>query len=777
MLEAPFPSDEQQRLAVLRNLHILDTPPEERFDRITRTAQRLFNAPIVLISLIDAQRQWFKSCQGLPVSETPRSISFCSHAILADTPLIIPDVLLDPRFADNPLVTGEPLIRFYAGQPLVAADGSKLGTLCIIDRAPRQFGEQDIAALRDLASWAADELNAVELNEALIKKHDSETRLRSVLDSVMDGIVTLDDAGTIDSCNPAVERMFDLSSGEIVGRSFSVLMPEPYGVLYGAYLADYLATGQARLIGMPQEAEGQRADGARFPIEFGISEVSSNGQRLFIVVLRDISERKRIDRMKSEFISTVSHELRTPLTSIRGSLGLISGGAAGEVSEQTKLLVDIAYKNSERLARIVNDILDTEKIESGKMDLTIKPLDITALVEQSLEANSGYAQQFEVKLSLESSLPGVLVAADSDRLMQVLANLLSNAAKFSPANDSVAVNIIRHNQMVRVSVRDHGPGIPDEFRARLFQKFAQADGSDGRRRGGSGLGLSITKALIEKMHGRIGFDTELGAGTTFYFDLPEWTGAAPLEPPLDSSPRVLICENDPDVAALLSGILEQGGFECDIALSAAQAKELLAQRGYSAMTLDILLPDEDGIKLLQELRANKATQDLPVVVVSMVAEQGSDEINGAAFGVIDWISKPFNPLRLTMAVNRAATLSGGSRPRILHVEDDRIISKLVATLLRDVAEVIQSSNLRDAQQRLAQEHFDLVLLDLTLPDGSGLELLPHLGMPPTPVIVFSAKDAPRGLTRNVLSTLVKSTTNNQDLLDTIRSALKHPAVA
>ncbi len=777
MLEPPFPPDEQQRLAVLRSLRILDTPPEERFDRITRTAQRLFNVPIALISLIDAQRQWFKSCQGLPVSETPRSISFCGHAILADIPLIIPDALLDPRFADNPLVTGEPLIRFYAGQPLIAADGSKLGTLCIIDRAPRQFGEQDIAALCDLAAWAADELNAVELNEALIKKHDSETRLRSVLDSVMDGIVTLDEKGMIDSCNPAVERMFGLAAEEIVGRSFSVLMPEPYGVLYGAYLTDYLATGQARLIGVPQEAEGQRGDGARFPIEFGISEMDSNGQRLFIAVVRDISERKRIDRMKNEFISTVSHELRTPLTSIRGSLGLISGGAAGEVSEQTKLLVDIAYKNSERLARIVNDILDTEKIESGEMDLIIKPLDITALVEQALEANSGYAQQFEVKLVLESSLPGVLVGVDNDRLMQVLANLLSNAAKFSPINGAVAVRIARHNQMVRVSVNDHGPGIPDEFRARLFQKFAQADNSDARRSGGSGLGLSITKALIEKMHGRIGFDTGPAAGTTFYFDLPEWTGAVPLALSPDSSPRVLICEDDPDVAALMRDILERGGFECDIALNAAQAKQLLAQRGYSAMTLDILLPDEDGIKLLQELRANKATQNLPVVVVSMVAEQGSSEINGAAFGVVDWLSKPFHPLRLTMAVNRAATLSGGMRPRILHVDDDRIILKLVAGLLHDVAEVIQSANLRDAQQRLANERFDLVLLDLTLPDGSGLELLPHLGMPPTPVVIFSAKDVPRGLTLNVLGTLLKSTTSNQNLLDTVRLALKHPAAA
>ncbi|MEO6697747.1 MAG: ATP-binding protein, partial [Gammaproteobacteria bacterium] len=674
MLELPLPPDEQRRLATLRSLHILDTPPEERFDRITRTAQRLFNVPIALVSLIDSNRQWFKSCQGLSVSETPRGISFCGHAILADTPLIIPDALLDPRFSDNPLVTGEPRIRFYAGQPLVAADGSRLGTLCIIDQRPRHLGEQEIAALRDIAAWAADELNAVELNEALINKHDSETHLRTVLDNVMDGIITLNEQGVIESCNFAAERIFEYSPSELTGCSFKLLMPEPYGTLYTMYLTDYLNVGQAKIMGVAQEAEGKRKDGSTFPIEFGISEVRLAEQRLFIIVVRDISERKKIERMKNEFISTVSHELRTPLTSIRGSLGLISGGVAGEIPEQAKLLVDIASKNSERLSRLINNILDVEKIESGKMDFTFGPVDITVLVEQALEANVGYGQQFAVEFVLENAVPGAKVGADSDRLMQVLTNLLSNAAKFSPEHSTVTVVILRHDAMIRVSVRDLGPGIPAEFHSRIFQKFAQADNSDGRHRGGSGLGLNISKALIEKMHGRIGFETEPGAGTTFYFDLPEWTGEEPETLSAQEAPqRVLICEDDPDVAGLLSEILRQGGFESDIALDAAQAKQLLDQHTYAAMTLDILLPGEDGIELLKELRTRKDTQELPVVVVSMIADQSSDAINGAAFGVIDWINKPFNPLRLTMAVNRAAALMRGGKPRILHVENDRII--------------------------------------------------------------------------------------------------------
>ncbi len=578
MLEPPLPPDEQQRLTTLRSLHILDTPPEERFDRITRTAQRLFDVPIALISLIDINRQWFKSCQGLSVSETPRSLSFCGHAILADNPLIVSNALLDPRFADNPLVSGGPGIRFYAGQPLSAADGSRLGTLCIIDQRPRQLSDRDVLALRDLAAWAADELNAVELNEALINKHDSETRLRTVLDNVMECIITLNQQGGIESCNVAVERIFGYSHGELTGNSFKLLMPEPYGTLYTMYLTDYLSTGQAKILGITQEAEGKRKGGSTFPMEFGISEVKLAEQRIFIVVARDISERKKIDRMKNEFISTVSHELRTPLTSIRGSLGLISGGAAGEIPEQARLLVDIASKNSERLTRLVNDILDVEKIESGKIDFVIGPVDVAPLVEQTLEANAAYGDQLGVKFAFQNSLPGIKAGADSDRLMQVLTNLLSNAVKFSPENGTVTVTVAQHSGMIRISVQDRGPGIPHEFRSRIFQKFAQADASDGRCNSGSGLGLNIAKALVEKMCGSIGFDSKPGVGTTFYINLPEWQGKGPEAAAADDIPqRVLICENEPDIVALLSETLRQGGFESDIAADAAQAKILLGQ--------------------------------------------------------------------------------------------------------------------------------------------------------------------------------------------------------
>ena len=239
----------------------------------------------------------------------------------------------------------------------------------------------------------------------------------------------------------------------------------------------------------------------------------------------DVTELKRLDRMKSEFVSTVSHELRTPLTSIRGSLGLISGGLAGQLPDAVKNLVDIARSNCERLTRLINDILDIEKIESGKMRLDLQVVQLKPLLLQALAATEGFGAAQHVGLNLVSLAAGddLRVNADSDRLTQVLTNLLSNAMKFSPPGVPVEVRVLRTGTRVRVEVSDRGPGIPEEFRKRIFQKFSQADSSDTRQKGGTGLGLNIARAIIERLGGSMGFDTEAGVGTTFFFELPEWT--------------------------------------------------------------------------------------------------------------------------------------------------------------------------------------------------------------------------------------------------------------
>ncbi len=240
-----------------------------------------------------------------------------------------------------------------------------------------------------------------------------------------------------------------------------------------------------------------------------------------IVVVTDISHFKEIDRVKSEFISTVSHELRTPLTSIKGALGIVASGVAGELTDEASSLIDIANTNSERLINLINDILDTEKLESGGLELQLRPLDIRNTIEKVTSSLKSYADEYNVEMILEPEVDHIVfIEGDEDRLIQALSNLISNAIKFSPAGDAVIIELTADDELMRVSVTDNGPGIADDFHEKLFEKFTQADSSDSRQKGGTGLGLSITKNIVESHNGVIGFNSTLGKGATFYFDLP-----------------------------------------------------------------------------------------------------------------------------------------------------------------------------------------------------------------------------------------------------------------
>ena len=225
--------------------------------------------------------------------------------------------------------------------------------------------------------------------------------------------------------------------------------------------------------------------------------------------------------MKHEFVSVVSHELRTPLTSIQGSLALLNAGVTGELPPRARSMVSIGLQNSERLLRLINDILDMEKIESSKMEFAFEPLSVHGLIERAVAENRAFLDQYKLRIKVEhAAAADVEVRGDSGRLMQVLANLLSNAAKYSPEGGVITVGADAAEEAVRIWVKDEGPGIPDSFHERIFQKFSQADASDTRQKSGTGLGLSITKAIVERHGGTIGFKTADRAGTTFYFDLP-----------------------------------------------------------------------------------------------------------------------------------------------------------------------------------------------------------------------------------------------------------------
>jgi len=658
-MRAPeLPANESARQATLDQLRILDTPPEARFDRLTRMAARLLNVPIALISLIDQDRQWFKSCVGLDVSETPRSISFCGHAILDRQPLVIEDTWEDTRFCDNPLVTGAPNIRFYAGTPLHSADGHALGSLCVIDRKPRTLSEEDRQFLRDLADCAEEQISARELaihhrEQELEQQNESLVMLKQLADMVPGGLYQFrrypdghmsfpfssmgiertlgvsrkqarDNATALFQIInpddlPAVKASVDesasqlstwsiqfrvrgqegrwrwieghstpqkLSDGSIIWHGYlediddkkramlSLKESEqqlrrlfelaPSGILLSDYLTseiidvnaamlkstgygkdEFLKLDYRKLLApdhisrRTEALEQLRQTGYFGPIEQNVIDRKgviypviihsmlirdSAGRKLLWVLMEDISERKKIERMKNQFVSTVSHELRTPLTSITGAIGLLAGGAAGALPAKAQDMMAIAKRNARQLATLINDLLDMEKLVAGKLDIHLERQPLQPLLEQAVTTNQAYGAQRKITINPVSGLPETEVLVDGRRLLQALNNLISNAIKFSP--DSGRVNLsVRHElsegkPTVMIGVEDSGQGVPVAFRDQIFQRFAQADSSDTRSQGGTGLGLAITRELINVMGGEVGFESLPGQGATFWIRLP-----------------------------------------------------------------------------------------------------------------------------------------------------------------------------------------------------------------------------------------------------------------
>ncbi len=936
------------RQRALDETGLLDAGAEERFDRITRLACHTFSVPIALVSLIDRDRQWFKSRQGLDVTETPRSVSFCGHTIHESKPLIVEDTLADERFVDNPLVTDAPGIRFYAGAPLHTESGCRLGTLCLIDRKPRSFDSTQVALLKELAGMVEDLIqadtrhlrHATVMQEQIQASHDEMTSLLNNMPGVTyrcladdhrtmlymsrqvetvsgypaddlignqrvsyAGLIHRDDAPT---CHEAVKKaMADnsewhveyrvrhrtkgwrwvedrgrcmrgdpdhpallegfivditrehdalqqleqhhsalmllndiafsaqgsldgkiahalkkargylsadlailsqiegtiytvarvdaradspinagqqfalgdtwcdlLMSGEesqgtrecfipdasqaeyhkhpcyqvnplgsyagvvveVDGRPWGTLnvsssrirpqgyddseklflrllaswvsevltnglgqdrlkklmaelpgivyqfrqfpdgrmvfpfssprIEELYGlspdqaaqdanpafgrihpedlpavnasiehsaqtladweatyrvgradrgyrwisghanperlrdgsILWHGYLQDIHEQQQARLaleqsearlrglfefspIGIalndlesgqfidfnhaliaptgytrdefvqlsywdvtpeqylqdeekalaelrkngrygPFEKECIRQDGSRYPVRLqGMLSKELDGRQVIWSLVEDISERRKLDKMKGQFIATVSHELRTPLTSIKGSLGLLAGGAVGELPEKARTLLATAERNTRRLMLLINDLLDMEKLVAGKMSMNLQRQALGPLLNDAIDAVSEYRHSHNVDIQTPVEWPAVDVNVDGPRLIQALTNLLSNAMKFSPEAEPVDVSVVQHGDRVEICIRDHGPGVSSEFQERLFQRFSQADATDSRKLPGTGLGLAITREICQQLGGQVGYRDAEGGGASFYIQL------------------------------------------------------------------------------------------------------------------------------------------------------------------------------------------------------------------------------------------------------------------
>ena len=354
-----------------------------------------------------------------------------------------------------------------------------------------------------------------EVESSLLK---IETRQRAIMQTMIDALIIFDSNGFIDSFNPAAEKLFGYSENDMMGDNIAFLIEEFSGVKELRESIELMF--ELGIIGKTKECVAIKCNGSQFPVDISISEIELGNEKFFSAVIRDVSDRKQMDKLKKDFITTVSHELRTPLTSIRGSLGLLCGGIIADIPKKALDLIQVANNNCERLIFLINDILDIEKATSGQMAFEFKTFNLKNLVEQSIGNNASYATQYNVSYKLIEEAKDLAVDVDEHRFQQIMSNLLSNAAKFSIPESSVDIIINFQNELVEIDVKDYGQGIPDKFKENIWNKFTQADTSTTREKGGTGLGLAISKTLTEAMHGTISFTSKEGEGSTFQLRLP-----------------------------------------------------------------------------------------------------------------------------------------------------------------------------------------------------------------------------------------------------------------
>src|SRR5271155_2928510 len=465
-----------------------------------------------------------------------------------------------------------------------------------------------------------------------------------------------------------------------------------------------------------------------------------------------LTQRSELDTLKDEFISTVSHELRTPLTSIRGALGLLSSGIIGDVDAKAQNLLRIAVTNTDRLIRLINDILDLERMESGRAPLQIRRCSLRELAQQAIDTMTAMADSNTVHLDLapataaQAAYPEALFFdGDADRILQVLTNLLSNAIKFSPPASTIRVHTEATSDSILLKIVDEGRGIPTDKLDSIFDRFQQVEPSDARQKGGTGLGLAICRSIVQQHSGSIWAQRNLSVGTTLYVMLPRTTRSTDMSAPAPVQPQgegaIMVCDDDASIRAIVSEHLSRQGYTVVEATSGEQCLVLAAECHVEAILLDLYMPGLSGWETLQRLRNNPITANIPVVVLSVLSSTLRPQLAGDAQG---WVQKPFNENLLFAELGRV--LHHGEGPAyVLLVEDDEDLASVLSASFEDAAVHIDHAATR--QQAIRQcitRPPDLLILDLTLPDGDGFSLVEWLRQQPTlralPLGVYSGRE-------------------------------------
>lgn len=586
------------------------------------------------------------------------------------------------------------------------------------------------------ASMLGTLLDITEQHNASVALRASEELARSVIATAGEAYIQFDAQGLISEWNEQAEVAFGLAREEALERPVSSLIRSAEGrALFERSVGVWGEASDGLSPGGRFELSMLHRSGREFPSEVTAWSIDAGDSRIFCCLVRDVTERYALERTKNEFISVVGHELRTPLTSIHGALGLLRAGLLGELNDRGQHMVDIAVHNTDRLVRLINDILDMERLNSGKAMLELDECNVAELARQSVEAMRPMADAAGVRLKIDAQ-PGYLLA-DPDRIEQTLTNLLSNAIKFSRPGATVWVDARMDGDEVEVAVRDEGRGIPPEHLEVIFDRFHQVDGSDAREKGGTGLGLAICRTIVEQHGGRIWAESGTGRGTTLTFRLP----LAPLwGDPGPSGGSTILIGGTASVRDTVADILEPHGYAAVQVQQGDRLKEAALMHRPDVILLDLRMPVMDGWRAVAELRDRVETADIPVVILSL---HDDDTVMGWP-NVTGGPESPIDADALIAAVERASS-SVSAGPSLLLVEDDEYLAEVLTERFRHLG--IDAHHVPTAQRALEMCAFirpDLLVLDLVLPDQDGYAVVKQLRRDERfrriPLAVYTASD-------------------------------------
>jgi PAS domain S-box-containing protein len=602
---------------------------------------------------------------------------------------------------------------------------------------PVQVGNNVLAVLEfychlrlreDRETTAAMETVAASLGQMLARTRERERaeelsrQQKILLHSVADGICGVDRNGLVRFANPAATRLLGAPAASLIGK-------QVHELVHGAAPASKKCGDDCTLLKaangrVPSTGEDTiyRANGGGFPAEYFLNPILDMGRYSGSVLsFRDISQRYALDRLKDEFVSTVSHELRTPLTSIRGALGLLSSGILGDISDKATNLLRIALSNSDRLVRLINDILDLERAQSGREPLVFRPVQMADLVRQSMDGMQLMAESAGVLLIHDKTQ--VEITADADRLVQVLTNLLSNAIKFSPPNSAVSIMLRPGSSGMTLSVIDQGRGIPADKLEAIFGRFQQVDASDSRQKGGSGLGLAICRAIVSQHNGRIWAERNPIRGSTFRVFLPYHPAAATkTKSASNDSPGqgvVLLASDNGATKPLIGAHLAEQGYRI---LETATVEQTLvaAHDGVEAIVLDTGTTGINGWELLPLLRKSAPEAHTPVIVLSLDTQQNAPEMirNGSV--------RSTNAKAMMSELVRALG-ANTEMARILIVEESEQMALLVGEAFSGDNTTVRMARSREqAMDECLAFHPHLLVFNVGMPDNESLSLVAWL---------------------------------------------------